>query len=200
MYDFCWSRRAICSGCWLRFRSLRLCNWRFHFHSGEQLKKDFSMMYSCINLQICSLWMSFGVYVTGILFQTASFVSFMLISHGYCIIYERLSVRERRTTAALSCILYLTFVGYRAAVPYFTVILLCEMDAADFNDLVSQECHVGVQTSFPSSTNEHFFKPVLIIVQNPRSASRHSKEALTISTSNNSARSTSKHGLVEDRV
>ncbi|THU72688.1 hypothetical protein C4D60_Mb04t14820 [Musa balbisiana] len=89
-----------------------------------QLALSFSFWYSCINLQICSLWMSFGVYVTGILFQTASFVSFMLISHGYCIIYERLSVRERRTTAALSCILYLTLVGYRAAVPYFTVFLL----------------------------------------------------------------------------
>ncbi|XP_065023877.1 uncharacterized protein LOC135649449 isoform X2 [Musa acuminata AAA Group] len=289
-----------------------------------QLALSSSFWYSCINLQICSLWMSFGVYVTGILFQTASFVSFMLISHGYCIIYERLSVRERRMTAALSCILYLTLVGYRAAVPYFTVFLLLnyslsfyiifrhtsqnlsvlheqlsfienedthamhnalrtkytmlkkfqgamqfvavveamiylnvdetldnywfrllvrewaqfciflyigwtfrtqevslhfsvmpalkskmemivppvysiEMDAADFNDLVSQECHVGVQTCFPSSTNEHFFKPVLIIVQNPRSASRHSTEALTRSTSN-SARSTSKCGLVEDRV
>ncbi|KAG6495542.1 hypothetical protein ZIOFF_043368 [Zingiber officinale] len=89
-----------------------------------QLALSFSFWYSCINLQICSLWMSFGVYVTGILFQTASFVSFMLISHGYCIIYERLSVHERRKTAALGCILYLTLVGYKAAVPYFTVFLL----------------------------------------------------------------------------
>lgn len=68
--------------------------------------------------------MSFGVYVTGVLFQTASFVSFMLISHGYCITCERLSVTERRTTAALGCVFYLTLVGYRASVPYFTVLLL----------------------------------------------------------------------------
>ena len=65
--------------------------------------------------------MSFGVYVTGVLFQTASFVSFLLISHGYCIMCERLSVPERRTTAALGCVFYLTLVGYRASVPYFTV-------------------------------------------------------------------------------
>jgi hypothetical protein len=70
--------------------------------------------------------MSFGAYVTGILFQTASFVSFMLISHGYCIMCERLSIRERRTTAVLGCLLYLSLIGYKAAVPYFTVSLLAE--------------------------------------------------------------------------
>ncbi|BAT13973.1 uncharacterized protein [Oryza sativa Japonica Group] len=80
--------------------------------------------YSCIHLQTCSLWMSFGVYVTGILFQTASFVSFMLISHGYCIMCERLSIRERRTTACLGCLIYLSLIGYKAAVTYFTVFLL----------------------------------------------------------------------------
>jgi hypothetical protein len=67
--------------------------------------------------------MSFGAYVTGILFQTASFVSFMLISHGYCIMCERLSIRERRTTAVLGCLLYLSLIGYKAAIPYFTVSL-----------------------------------------------------------------------------
>lgn len=65
--------------------------------------------------------MSFGVYVTGVIFQTASFVSFLLISHGYCIMCERLSVTERRTTASLGCVFYLTLVGYRASVPYFSV-------------------------------------------------------------------------------
>ncbi|XP_077228505.1 uncharacterized protein LOC143861451 isoform X3 [Tasmannia lanceolata] len=89
-----------------------------------QLGLSFLFWYSCFNLQICSLWMSFGVYVTGVLFQTASFVSFLLISHGYCIISERLSVPERRTTAALGFALYLTLVGYKAAVPYFTVLLM----------------------------------------------------------------------------
>ncbi|KAF0921151.1 hypothetical protein E2562_039080 [Oryza meyeriana var. granulata] len=85
---------------------------------------SFLFWYSCVHLQTCSLWMSFGVYVTGILFQTASFVSFMLISHGYCIMCERLSIRERRTTAGLGCLLYLSLIGYKAAVPYFTVFLL----------------------------------------------------------------------------
>ncbi|KAJ6711516.1 LUNG SEVEN TRANSMEMBRANE RECEPTOR [Salix purpurea] len=68
--------------------------------------------------------MSFGVYVTGVLFQTAYFVSFILISHGYCIMYEHISISDRRTTAALGCVFYLTLVGYRASVPYFTVLLL----------------------------------------------------------------------------
>ncbi|OVA20262.1 hypothetical protein BVC80_157g59 [Macleaya cordata] len=89
-----------------------------------QLGLSFLFWYSCFNLQICSLWMSFGVYITGVLFQTASFVSFLLISHGYCIMCERLSLPERRTTAALGCVFYLTLVGYRASVPYFTVLLV----------------------------------------------------------------------------
>uniref|UniRef100_A0A2N9ID05 THH1/TOM1/TOM3 domain-containing protein n=1 Tax=Fagus sylvatica TaxID=28930 RepID=A0A2N9ID05_FAGSY len=89
-----------------------------------QLALSFLFWYSCFNLQVCSLWMSFGVYITGVLFQTACFVSFLLISHGYCIMCERLSVTERRTTAALGCVFYLTLVGYRASVPYFTVLLL----------------------------------------------------------------------------
>ncbi|BBG98951.1 hypothetical protein Prudu_008481 [Prunus dulcis] len=82
-----------------------------------QLTLSFLFWYSCFHLQICSLWMSFGVY-------TASFVSFLLISHGYCIMCERLSVTERRTTASLGCVFYLTLVGYRASVPYFSVLLL----------------------------------------------------------------------------
>ncbi|EEC71264.1 hypothetical protein OsI_03254 [Oryza sativa Indica Group] len=89
-----------------------------------QMALSFLFWYSCVHLQTCSLWMSFGVYVTGILFQTASFISFMLISHGYCIMCERLSIRERRTTAGLGCLLYLSLIGYKAAVPYFTVFLL----------------------------------------------------------------------------
>ncbi|KAI4355604.1 hypothetical protein L6164_004361 [Bauhinia variegata] len=89
-----------------------------------QLMLSFLFWYSCFNFQACSLWMSFGVYVTGVLFQTAAFVSFLLISHGYCIMCERLSLNERRTTAALGCIFYLTLVGYKACVPYFTVLLL----------------------------------------------------------------------------
>ncbi|XP_068638529.1 uncharacterized protein [Aristolochia californica] len=88
-----------------------------------QLALSFLFWYSCFNRQICSLWMSFGVYVTGVLFQTASLVSFLLISHGYCIVCERLSIPERRITASLGCALYLILVGYKAAVPYFTVLL-----------------------------------------------------------------------------
>ncbi|KAJ6792446.1 Uncharacterized protein M6B38_239560 [Iris pallida] len=268
-----------------------------------QLALSFSFWYSCTNFEICSLWISFGVYVTGILFQTASFVSFMLISHGYCIMYERLSIRERRKTAALGCALYLTLVGHKAAVPYFTVFLLLnysvsfyvifrhisqnllalheqlsfiedegvhtmhdvlhtkytmlkkfqgamqivalveilvymnvdktpdkywlrllirewaqfciflyigwtfraqegspnfsvmptlkskwelivppiysiEMDAADFNDLASQEWHVGVPTSFPPAKNRKSGNPLLVIVQQPHSANRGSSRSV----------------------
>lgn len=89
-----------------------------------QLTLSFLFWYSCSNLHICSLWMSFGVYVTGVLFQTASFVSFLLISHGYCIMCEHLSVPERRSTAVLGCFFYLTLVGQRASVPFFNVLLL----------------------------------------------------------------------------
>ncbi|XP_037493626.1 uncharacterized protein LOC105635094 [Jatropha curcas] len=89
-----------------------------------QLMLSFLFWYSCFYHEICSLWLSFGVYITGVLFQTASFVSFLLISHGYCIMCERLSATERRATAALGCVFYLTLVGYRASVPYFTVLLL----------------------------------------------------------------------------
>ncbi|XP_024022536.1 uncharacterized protein LOC21408914 isoform X1 [Morus notabilis] len=119
------------------------CSWTFntyknrHFQTNNlqwtlasvplikalQLTLSFLFWYSCFYLEICSLWMSFGVYVTGVLFQTASFVSFLLISHGYCIMCERLSVNERRTTASLGCVFYLTLVGYRASVPYFSVLL-----------------------------------------------------------------------------
>ncbi|TVU35537.1 hypothetical protein EJB05_17433 [Eragrostis curvula] len=86
-----------------------------------QMALSFFFWYSCVHLQTCSLWMSFGAYVTRILFQTASFVSFMLISHGYCIMCERLSIQERRITAVLGCLLYLSLIGYKAAVPYFTL-------------------------------------------------------------------------------
>ncbi|CAI8614200.1 unnamed protein product [Vicia faba] len=54
----------------------------------------------------------------------SAFVSFLLISHGYCIMCEHLSLNERRSTAALACVFYLTLVGYKASVPYFTVLLL----------------------------------------------------------------------------
>lgn len=74
--------------------------------------------YSCLYSNVCSLWLSFGVYVTGILFQTATFVSFSLISHGYRILCCRLSLSERRIVCGLSCVLYLTLVGHRASVPY----------------------------------------------------------------------------------
>ncbi|XP_027906330.1 uncharacterized protein LOC114165901 isoform X2 [Vigna unguiculata] len=89
-----------------------------------QLMLSFLFWYSCFNFQACSLWMSFGVYVTGVLFQTAAFVCFLLISHGYCILCERLSLHERRSTATLACIFYLTLIGYKACVPYFSVLLL----------------------------------------------------------------------------
>ncbi|ONK69122.1 uncharacterized protein A4U43_C05F19580 [Asparagus officinalis] len=230
-------------------------------------------------------------------------VSFLLISHGYCIMYERMSLAERRKTAGLACIVYLTLVGYKAAVPYFTVLMLLnyflsfyvifryisqnlfilreqlnsidhgdmqtmhgalrtkyimfkkfqgamqivavveilvymnadarpesywfrllvrewaqfciflyigwtfrtkealpnfpviptmklkwentvppiysmEMDAADFNNLTSQEWHVGVPTSFPSPHCKNSVDPLLVIVQHPHATSRGTSEAL----------------------
>ncbi|KAL4194143.1 hypothetical protein AMTRI_Chr05g67230 [Amborella trichopoda] len=80
--------------------------------------------YSCFSFQTCSLWVSFGVYITGVFFQITCLVSFLLISHGYSIMCERLSVSEHRTTATMACVLYLTLVGYKAALPYFSVLLL----------------------------------------------------------------------------
>ncbi|XP_057773076.1 uncharacterized protein LOC130992456 [Salvia miltiorrhiza] len=89
-----------------------------------QLSFSFLFWYTCFYSNVCSLWMSFGVYIMGVLFQTFGLISFFLISHGYCITCHRLSLSERRTVAALGCVFYLTLVGYRASVPYFSVILL----------------------------------------------------------------------------
>lgn len=65
--------------------------------------------------------MSFGAFVSGIMFQTLSFVTFMLISHGYCITCARLSRTERRRTAVLALFFYLALVGYKTALPYCNV-------------------------------------------------------------------------------
>lgn len=86
--------------------------------------KYYGFRYSCFYFQTCSLWMSFGVYVTGLLFETASIVSFLLIAHGYCITSERLSVPERRVMAVLGFVFYLILVGHRASMPYFSVSLI----------------------------------------------------------------------------
>ncbi|XP_019424930.1 PREDICTED: uncharacterized protein LOC109333808 isoform X1 [Lupinus angustifolius] len=123
---------TVCSWTTYTFRTRRFQQWNnlqwaltsVPLIKALQLMLSFLFWYSCFNFQICSLWMSFGVYVTGVLFQTAALVSFLLISHGYCIMCERLSLNERRTTAALACVFYLTVVGYKACVPYFSVLLL----------------------------------------------------------------------------
>lgn len=78
--------------------------------------------YSCLNLSTCSFWVAFGVFVSRIFFETACFVAFLLIAHGYCIMHEQLSVNERRSIAGLASLLYLTLTGYKAAVPQFAVI------------------------------------------------------------------------------
>ncbi|XP_031478384.1 uncharacterized protein LOC116249295 isoform X2 [Nymphaea colorata] len=90
----------------------------------SQIGLSYLFWYSCFNLQTCSLWVSFGVFVTGICFRMACFVSFLLISHGYCIMSERLSVVEWRLTASIGFSLYLALVGYKSELPYFTVLLL----------------------------------------------------------------------------
>ncbi|XP_047964100.1 uncharacterized protein LOC125208506 [Salvia hispanica] len=89
-----------------------------------QLGLSFLFWYTCFYANVCSLWMSFGVYIMGVLFQTSAFMSFFLISHGYCITCHRLSLSERRTLVALGTVFYLTLIGYRGYVPYFSVLLL----------------------------------------------------------------------------
>lgn len=69
--------------------------------------------------------MSFGVYVTGSLSETASIVSFLLIAHGYCIISERLSVPEHRAMAVIGCVFYLILLGHRTPIP--CIISYCSM-------------------------------------------------------------------------
>lgn len=85
---------------------------------------SFVFWYSCLNLSACSFWVAFGVFVTRIFFETACFIAFLLISHGYCIMCEQLPVSERRSIAGLSSILYLTLTGYKAAVPQFTILVV----------------------------------------------------------------------------
>lgn len=84
---------------------------------------SFTFWYSCLNLSTCSFWVAFGVFVTRIFFETACFIAFLLISHGYCIMHEQLSVSERRSIAGLASLLYLTLTGYKAAVPQFAVMV-----------------------------------------------------------------------------
>ncbi|KAJ4831727.1 hypothetical protein Tsubulata_038279 [Turnera subulata] len=90
------------------------CSWTFNTYKNRHFQVFMLLQSDMLSLDI--IW--------GVLFQTAYFVSFLLISHGYCITYEHLSVTERRATAALGSIFYLTLVGYRASVPYFTVLLI----------------------------------------------------------------------------
>ncbi|GJV28061.1 retrovirus-related pol polyprotein from transposon TNT 1-94 [Tanacetum coccineum] len=93
--------------------------------------------------------MSFGVYATGLLFETASIVSFLLIPHGYCITSERLSVPERRAMAVIGCVFYLILVGQRASIPYFS-----ELDAASFKDFSRRGWQIGVAKK--ESSDEDF--------------------------------------------
>ncbi|KAI4325309.1 hypothetical protein MLD38_030721 [Melastoma candidum] len=89
-----------------------------------QLMLSSVFWYSCFYLGRCSLWMSFGVYATGMLFKTASLVCFLLISQGYCITSDRLPLNKRRSTVALAGLFYLTLVGYRSSVPLFSLLLM----------------------------------------------------------------------------
>ncbi|BFI25728.1 hypothetical protein MPTK2_1g23790 [Marchantia polymorpha subsp. ruderalis] len=85
---------------------------------------SFVFWYSCLNLSSCSFWVAFGVFVSRIFFETACFIAFLLISHGYCIMHEQLSIAERRSIAGLASLLYLTLTGYKAAVPQFAVLVV----------------------------------------------------------------------------
>lgn len=85
---------------------------------------SFTFWYSCLNLSTCSFWVAFGVFVSRIFFETACFVAFLLIAHGYCTLHEQLSVSERRSIAGLASLLYLTLTGYKAAVSQFAVLVV----------------------------------------------------------------------------
>ncbi|KAH9307949.1 hypothetical protein KI387_035860 [Taxus chinensis] len=85
---------------------------------------SFLFWYSCLYLSTCSFWVAFGIFVTRIFLETACFVAFLLISHGYCIMHEQLSTFERRTIAGMVSLLYLTLTGYKAAVPQFSVFMM----------------------------------------------------------------------------
>lgn len=85
---------------------------------------SFVFWYSCLHLKTCSFWVAFGVFVSRIFFETACFVTFLLISYGYCIMHEQLSPTERRSVAGLTSLLYLTLTGYKAAVPQFAILVV----------------------------------------------------------------------------
>ncbi|XP_024389897.1 uncharacterized protein [Physcomitrium patens] len=85
---------------------------------------SFIFWYSCLTLSFCSFWVAFGVFVSRIFFETACLIAFLLIAHGYCIMHENLSVSERRSIAGLASLLYLTLIGYKAAVPQFAVLVV----------------------------------------------------------------------------
>eukprot|EP00897_Mesotaenium_endlicherianum_P000510 jgi/Mesen1/1045/ME000122S00038 len=84
---------------------------------------SFAFWYSCLHVSTCSFWVAFGVFVSRIFFETACFISLLLISHGYCITHEQLSLSARRSIAGLASLLYLALTGYKAAVPHFSVLV-----------------------------------------------------------------------------
>lgn len=106
-------------------------SWSLSFIVWEWMADHFVVMvvmnllqlcrYSCLNLNTCSFWVAFGVFVSRIFFETACFIAFLLIAHGYCIMHEQLAVTDRRSIAGLASLLYLTLTGYKAAVPQFAV-------------------------------------------------------------------------------
>eukprot|EP00850_Spirogloea_muscicola_P013997 SM000098S25077 [mRNA] locus=s98:64646:67548:- [translate_table: standard] len=85
---------------------------------------SFLFWHSCLDLSTCSFWIAFGVFVSRIFFETAAFVCFLLIAHGYCVTHEQLSLADRRNIAGLASLLYLTLTGYKASVPQFAVLVL----------------------------------------------------------------------------
>ncbi|EPS59503.1 hypothetical protein M569_15302, partial [Genlisea aurea] len=83
---------------------------------------SFLFWYSCFYTRICSLWLSFGVYITGIVFRTTTLVSFTLVF--FVTNPRRISLPDdRREIAGLACFYYYSLVGYTASVPYFTILM-----------------------------------------------------------------------------
>ncbi|KAL6497006.1 hypothetical protein OROGR_028935 [Orobanche gracilis] len=114
--------------------------------------------YSYFSSNSCSLWISFGVYIVGIVFQTSAVVSLFLISHGYCITCRRLSLSERRAMAVQACVFYMTLVGYRASVPYFSGLLLLNyliVFYVMFNHISRNLSVLREQLSFVDDEDDH---------------------------------------------
>ncbi|GAY51105.1 hypothetical protein CUMW_131770 [Citrus unshiu] len=91
---------------------LSACSWTINTYKNRHFRAN--------NLQ----WTLASVPLIKALQLTLSFLFWYSCFHLQICSLWMSFVTERRSTAALGCVFYLTLVGYRASVPYFTVLLL----------------------------------------------------------------------------